>query len=173
MNARKCIGPLIAAAFLGVAVSLCVSAVSRGAKAAPDDTAAPRAATRAAEPVDCDFTQMNSTMRMAHVFRLGANPQEFADKTLRVAGVFLTQVDRTDGKRRFGCLLCEPGGCTCCAPGGVLEFEPKDSYAWPADFPSAESRITVTGRLKMVEAGDEQQPCSVPRLLDADIVPGG
>lgn len=81
----------------------------------------------------------------------------------------LTRVDMDDGKRYFGCLLGDPGGCSCCAPGNVLEFMPKDIYAWPTNFPPSESRITVTGRLKMAEVGPQGQTFSIPRLVDADM----
>ena len=90
-------------------------------------------------------------------------------KTLRISGTFLTRVDEKDGTRYFGCLMGDPGGCACCAPGGVLEFMPKDLYVWPTNFPPEESRITVTGRLKMFEVGTPEQSFTIPRLVDADM----
>ena len=63
----------------------------------------------------------------------------------------------------------DPGGCACCAPSGVLEFMPKESYVWPTNFPSVESRITLTGRLQMFEVGTPEQSFTIPRLVDADI----
>ena len=55
------------------------------------------------------------------------------------------------------------------AVAGVIEFEPKSSYKWPTSFPPIESRITVSGRLKMVAMEDGGQIYSVPRLFEADI----
>ena len=52
-----------------------------------------------------------------------------------------------------------------------MEFEPKSSYKWTTDFPSVNSRITISGLLKMVDVGDEKQSYSIPRLFDADISP--
>lgn len=124
--------------------------------------------------VDFDFTRMNATMRMTQLYRLAANPREFEGKTLRVSGAFLTRTDPNDGKRYFGCLLGNAGGCACCSPGGVLEFEPPHGLEWPKDFPPLESRITVTGRLKMVETGDQslRQPVfTIPRLVATRLTP--
>ena len=119
--------------------------------------------------VDFDLTRMNPTMRMTHAYRLAANPREFAGKTVRISGTFLTCVDPEDGKRRFACPMGDPSGCSCCAPGGVLEFMPKDAYVWPTNFPPVESRITVTGRLKMFDVGPQEQSVTIPRLVDADM----
>lgn len=46
---------------------------------------------------------------------------------------------------------------------------PKDSYAWPTNFPPLESRITVTGRLEMFTVGSPDQSFTVLRLVDASI----
>lgn len=159
--------PFVIVASLAV-VMLCAYSVMNDAKTSmPGGTGS----TNTAVKVDIDFTRMNSTMRMTQTYRLGTNPKEFDGKTLRVSGVLLTRIDKKDGKRYFGCLVGESGGCACCAPGGVLEFEPKSSYKWPTNFPPVESRITISGLLKMVEIGDEEQSYSIPRLLDAAISP--
>lgn len=119
--------------------------------------------------IDFDFTRMNQTIRATHAYRLAANPKEFAGKTLRVSGIFLSRLDKDDGKRYFGCFMGEPGGCSCCAPEGVVEFVPKASYVWPTSFPPVEGRITVTGRLKMLEVGPPWQAFTIPTLVDADM----
>ncbi len=165
MKANITARPLFVVAFISTVVLLCVDSVSKDVNFATDGTAA----TKKAVKVDHDFTRMNPTMRMTHTYRLAAKPSEFAGKTLRISGVFLTVVDKKDGKRRFGCLLGDSGGCSCCSPGGVLEFMPKDSYVWPTNFPPVESRITLTGRLKMFEVGTPEQSFTIPRLVDADI----
>ena len=166
MKAKMIARLFVAVAFLAAAVLLCVSSVMKAVNdPVPDDMAA----TNDAVKVDFDFTRMNDTMRTTYTYRLAASPKEFEGKTLRVSGTFLTRVDEKDGKRYFGCLMGDPGGCSCCAPGGVLEFMPKDSYVWPTDFPSVESRITLTGRLQMFEVETPEQSFTIPRLVDADI----
>lgn len=129
-------------------------------------------ATNAAA-VDFDFTRMNPTMRQTYNYRLAANPREFEGKTLRVAGIYLTRVDESDGKRYFGCLLSgAPGGCSCCSMGCVLEFEPSDPDDWATNCPPVESSIVVSGLLRMEVSGDNALPQSVatiPRLVGADV----
>ena len=130
-------------------------------------------APTAAAAVDFDFTQMNPTMRMTYIYRLAANPKEFEGKTLRVAGIYLTRVDESDGKRYFGCLLSDAsGGCSCCSMGYVLEFEPSDPDDWTTNCPPVESSIVVSGLLRMVETGDNalRQPvATIPRIVGADV----
>ncbi len=117
--------------------------------------------------VDIDFTKMNQTMQMTHLYRLAANPFEFTNKTIRLSGIFLTRVDEEDGKRYYGCTIGE-SACSCCSPG-VLDFFPKPSYKWPEDFPSANSRVTLVGKLSMYKIAEGMRGYEVPRLLDADV----
>jgi len=150
-----------------VGALLCIDSAPKQGGTADGDAAA----TNAAAAVDFDFTSMNATVRTAYAYRLGVNPREFEGKTVRISGSFLTLVDKKDGKRYFACMMGNSGGCACCAPGGVLEFEPKGSLKWPDDFPRAESRITVSGLLKLVEVEEDGQRYPVPRLFDADVLP--
>ena len=166
MKAKMIARLFVVVAFLAAAVLLCVSSVMKAVK---DPVPGGMAATNDAVKVDFDFTSMNDTMRMTYTYRLAAKPREFEGKTLRISGTFPTRADEKDGTRYFGCLMGDPGGCACCAPGGVLEFMPKDSYVWPTNFPSVESRITLTGRLRMFEVGTPEQSFTIPRLVDADM----
>ncbi len=156
---------LFGASFIAVVAVLCVASLSRNAVGASGGSLRKGGRLN----VDFDFTRMNPTVRTTYSFRLAADPTEFTGRVIRVSGKFLTRVDMDDGKRYFGCLLGDPGGCSCCAPGNVLEFMPKDIYAWPTNFPPSESRITVTGRLKMAEVGPQGQTFSIPRLVEADM----
>ena len=165
MKTKIAARPFFVIAFCAVVVLLCVYSMSEAANLGQDGAPA----TNETVKVDYDFTRMNPTMRMTYTYRLGANPKEFVGKTLRISGTLLTRVDKEDGKRYFGCFMGDPGGCSCCSPGGVLEFMPKDSYAWPTNFPPLESRVTITGRLKMFEVGTPEQSFTIPRLVDADI----
>ena len=66
----------------------------------------------------------------------------------------------------------DAGGCACCSKGFVLEFDPSDSDAWATNWPSIDSPITVSGRLEMIETGDNalRQPIvKMPRLVDATV----
>ena len=118
---------------------------------------------------EIDFTRMNPTMKMSYAYRLAANPEEFAGKTVRISGQFLTRIDEEDGKRYFGCLIGDAAGCSCCSSAFVLEFTSKAGYAWPTNFPPAESMIRLTGTLKMFEVVESGQSYEIPRLVDAEI----
>ena len=163
MNAKR--RTFLVAAILVAVVLLCVAPAMKDASPAPGGTSS----TNDSMKVDFDFTSMNATIRATYMYRLAAVPSEFEGKTLRVSGTFLTRVDKEDGKRYFGCLIGASGGCSCCSAGGVLEFLPKDCYVWPTNFPQLESRVTITGRLKMFEVGNPEQSFTIPRLVDADI----
>ncbi len=165
MKAKKIVKTSLAVALFAAAVLLCIDSASMNVNSVPSSATA----TNGCEKVDFDFTRMNPTVRMTHVYRLASSPTEFSGKTFRISGMFLTRVDEEDGKRYFGCLMSDPGGCSCCAPGGVLEFIPRECYVWPTNFPPSESRVTVTGRLKMFDIGPQEQSLSIPRLVDADI----
>lgn len=131
----------------------------------------PPAAVEGAEkeevPIDIDFTRMNKTIQTSAAYRLMANPSQYVGKTIRMSGMFLTRVDKKDGKRYYGCEFMDPG-CSCCAPG-VMEFVPKEKYKWPTDFPDEESLVKVTGRLEMYEISVGQRTYTVPHLVDADV----
>ena len=165
MKAKKIVKASLAVALFAAAVLLCIDSASMNVNSVPSSATA----TNGCEKVDFDLTRMNPTVRMTHVYRLASSPTEFSGKTFRISGMFLTRVDKEDGKRYFGCLMSDPGGCSCCAPGGVLEFIPRECYVWPTNFPPSESRITVTGRLKMFDIGPQEQSLTIPRLVDADI----
>lgn len=177
MKAKTIVRAFFAAALLAAVALVCACPLWENVNCARKDGdagSAIAASMNEAAKVDFDFTKMNSTVLMSHMYRLAANPKEFVGKTLRISGMFLTRVDASDGKRYFGCLMGDPGECSCCAPGGVFEFMPKDPCVWPTDFPPLESRITVIGRLQMFEVGDNNlrhTEFSIPRLVDAEIVP--
>ena len=156
---------------VAVVVALCILNATCDAKSALEQSGC-ATATNEAVKIDFDFARMNSTMMATYTYRLAANPKEFVGKTLRLSGIFLTRVDKEDGKRYFGCLTGGSGGCSCCAPGSVLEFMPKETYAWPTNFPPLESRITVTGRLEMFNVGSPDQSFIIPHLVDASISVG-
>lgn len=165
MKAKITARPFLGIALVSVVAWLCVYPTSKGAKSSVNESPA----TNENVKVDFDFTCMNPTMKMTYTYRLGASPKEFEGKALRISGIFLTRVDKEDGKRYFGCFMGDPGGCSCCAPGGVLEFIPRECYVWPTNFPPSKSRVTVTGRLKMFDIGPQGQSLTIPRLVDADI----
>ena len=123
------------------------------------------------EKVDVDLTKVSETVKFGYWARLASRPDEFAGKTLRVSGFFMTTVE--EGKRYFGCLLADQMGCSCCAPGGVMEFVPKGTYRWPEDFPGEDEALTVTGRLQMLDrnaSGLGPNASGIPCLVDADIL---
>lgn len=129
-------------------------------------------ATNSSAEVDIDLMRMSQTARFTCAYRLNANPAEFEGKTFRISGSFVTRVDEEDGRRHFGCRMDDAGGCACCSMGFVLEFDPSDSEAWATNWPSIDTPITMSGRLEMIETGDnmQRQPIvKMPRLVDATV----
>ena len=165
MKAKKILKTSLVFALFAAVVLLCIDSVSKNVNSG----SASAEATNGCEKADFDFTRMNPTVRMTHAYRLSSVPTEFAGKTFRISGTFLTREDNEIGKRYFGCLIGEGGGCSCCEPSGVLDFMPKESYVWPTNFPPVYSRITVTGRLKVLKVGPQNDPVTIPCLVDADI----
>lgn len=167
MNIRdvcRVVGSIVAGLAIG---SACTPATGGGI--ATDVSAA---STNSSADVDIDLTRMSQTARFSCEYRLNANPSEFEGKTLRISGSLVTRVDEDDGRRHFGCRMDDAGGCACCSMGVVLEFVPSDSEAWATSWPSIDSLITVSGRLEMVQIGDNalRQPVvRIPRLVDADV----
>ncbi len=102
---------MFAVFLLAAVVALCILNATCDAKSALEQSGG-SAATNDAVKVDFDFTRMNSTMMATYSYRLAANPKEFAGKTLRISGIFLTRVDEEDGKRYFGCLMGNSEGCS-------------------------------------------------------------
>ncbi len=168
MNIQTLAMPVLVGAVLAGAALLYVNATAR-------DVASP--ALHPEElgdcvPVDLDFTRMNATMQATYLYRLTATPSEFAGKSMRLAGAFLTGIDAADGQRHYGCLVGNAAGCACCSPALILEFIPKDAYVWPTDFPPKESPVTIVGTLEMFEVGDNRlnPPITqVPKLTNADL----
>lgn len=155
--------------FSALAVMSLVGAYSVPRRDAEPAAGAEERKDDASAKVDLDFTQMNQTVSTTYFYRLAASPKEFEGSTIRISGTFLTQVDETDGKRYFGCLVGNPGGCSCCGPAGILEFEPVGASQWPTNFPPVDSAITVTGRLRIVETRLRTRSISTPLICDATI----
>lgn len=155
-----------------VIVAFLAAMAQTGVYSAPKDTkpaTSDVATTNNSEKVDFDFTRMNQTMRATYIYRLAGNPGDFAGKTLRISGQFVTGIDENDGIRRYGCLLMDQGGC--CSQG-VLEFIPRDTYAWPTNCPPIQARITLCGRIKIVEVREGKRSLSIPQIQDAEIIVG-
>lgn len=160
---------LALAAMLPAAAWLALEHVARRG-AAPASGGAEKSAREGR--IDLDFTRMNETVLATHLYRLAVNPKEFAGKTLRIAGTFLTRVDEDDGKRYFAVLAGEEGRCACCPSGMIVEFVPKASLVWPRDFPPAESPAVATGRLEMFEIETPDGTFKAARLVDAEVSGG-
>ena len=90
MKAKKIVKTSLAVALFAAAVLLCIDSASMIANPVPSSATA----TNGCEKVDFDFTRMNPTVRMTHVYRLASSPTEFSGKTFRISGMFLTRVDK-------------------------------------------------------------------------------
>lgn len=106
---------------------------------APFEEPARAASSGAYDAVDVDLTLLSSTMVYSEVFNMVYEPESYEGKTVKMTG--LLSAYEADGKLYLACIV--PDATACCAQG--LEFELKDSYSYPDDFPENGSEITVAG----------------------------
>jgi hypothetical protein len=66
-------------------------------------------------------------------------PENYIGKTVKMHGNFATQ--EYNGQRLYACIVQD--ATACCAQG--LEFQLKDSYVYPDDYPEPGTEITVVG----------------------------
>ena len=95
--------------------------------------------------VDIDLTLLSSTMVYSEVYNMVYDPESYEGKTVKITGIFLSY--EVDGKIYFSCII--PDATACCAQG--LEFELKDNYIYPDDYPEQGAEITILGTFTMYQ----------------------
>ena len=87
-----------------------------------------------------DLTFMTGTVIYAEVVNMLTNPSEYANKRIKIKGLFATGKDNEDNLI-FGCLI--PDATACCAQG--IQFVLVDEYRYPYDYPELGEDIVVEG----------------------------
>ncbi len=89
--------------------------------------------------VDLDLSEMSGTIVYSQVYNMMYEPEQYIGKTVKMQGAFSTQ--EFNNIRYFACIVQD--ATACCAQG--LEFQLKDSYVYPDDYPEPGTEITVVG----------------------------
>ena len=97
--------------------------------------------------VDVDLSTLSTTMVYAQVYDMMTKPDEFMGKTIKASGAFAVYTDEASGKNYYACIIQD--ATACCQQG--LEFEPKDKYSYPDDFPELGTEVTVIGTFDTYE----------------------
>lgn len=114
-----------------------------------------------ADKVDIDLTGLNQNMIFGEMYNMLATPEDYFGKTVKITGQFDSVVDEQTGRRYYAVFVLD--ATACCQQG--WEFEVKDNYKYPDDFPKPGDEITVTGEYSSFEEG-EFKYCG---LIKADI----
>jgi hypothetical protein len=115
--------------------------------------------------VDIDWSELSLTMIEAEYTRILSNANDYSDKTIRANGLYYT-LEFGNPANRFHYIIVIPGD-ECCWMG--LEFRRDDEYSFPADYPSQNAIIQITGTLrKNEEIGPSYLYIAVDDLLVID-----
>ncbi|MCR5090975.1 MAG: hypothetical protein K6C08_15865 [Oscillospiraceae bacterium] len=131
----------------------------------PLQTSVPSASEADTSTIDVDLTQLSSTMVYSEVYAMMYEPEQYIGKTVKMNGLFST-MKADDGKMYFACVVQD--ATACCAQG--LEFEPKDSYVFPDDYPDPGDDITVVGIFDTYEEEYGGDRYMVLILRDAELL---
>ncbi len=110
--------------------------------------------------IDIDLTELSANMVFSEVSGMMMDPASYVGKVIKMDGIASCFYDENQGKYYFACIVQD--ATECCAQG--IEFELKDTYTYPDDFPADGEQITVVGVFTVYEE-DGFNYCT---LLDAD-----
>ena len=139
------------AALLVMAAALAaLASCAGGASATGSD-----AAGETQKTADLDLTALSLTMVYSEVYNMMVEPDDYEGKSVKVKGKFSVYHDEESGKDYFACLI--PDASECCSQG--LEFQPKEGYQYPDDYPKAEEDIVVQGVFGTYEENGNRYCC--------------
>ncbi len=91
------------------------------------------------DEAEIDLTGLEKGALYVTVGTMNGSPEEYAGKTVRMAGIFET--DETQTGRRFYCSVPDYAGCCFVS----VEIRPAGDLRFPEDWPETGSVFTVTG----------------------------
>lgn len=109
---------------------------------------APESAHSEDRTVDFDLTGLNTNMLYAEVFHMGAYPEKYNGKTIKLTGTFARFPKSVDEKGLsasndtvYVCMISD--AMACCSIG--IEFTPEKGSSFWTNPPEVGSKITITG----------------------------
>lgn len=116
------------------------------------------------EQVDYDLTVMGSEMVYAMVYQLMTNPEEYADKTIKIEGTYYSTYYEPSEKYYHYVVIKD--ATACCTQG--VEFVWDDgNHQYPEEYPKEDQEVIATGTFETYqEDGDRNLYC---RLRDASL----
>lgn len=100
-----------------------------------------------AEGADVNLTRLSRTIVYSEVYNMLTHPGEYGGTTVRMHGKFSVYENPQNGARYFACAIAD--ATACCSQG--LEFVLNGTYAYPRNYPSLGSDVTVTGEFRTYE----------------------
>lgn len=111
--------------------------------------------------VDLDLSELSSSIAYAQIYNMKYTPDDYIGKTVKIRGQFAYYENPDTKVRYFACIITD--GTGCCSQ--ELEFIPVGEHAYPDDYPTIGSEITVTGTCEVHEK-NEYRYC---RLVNATV----
>lgn len=109
--------------------------------------------------VDVDLTTMSSTMVYSEVLNMQQKPDDYLGKIVKMKGPF--NVTEIDDNRYYACVIAD--ATACCSTG--IEFVWAGDHAYPDDYPTPDTEITVTGTFNIYTEGNSKYL----QLKDAEV----
>lgn len=104
-----------------------------------------------AQKIDLDLTKLNTMMQYSTLFNIMTKPDDYTGKIIKINGLFDSAKDPDTGIDYFAVVVMDASAC--CASG--LDFELKNNYQYPKDYPEIGAKITVIGKFERYTEGED------------------
>ncbi len=101
-----------------------------------------------------DLSAEPSSMVYTFIFNMSMYRDNFMGKTIKIKGAYSDMYIEERDRHYFACLVTD--ATACCTQG--LEFELKDEYKFPDDYPSDGEEIVVEGVFDVYDEDGETYP---------------
>ena len=81
------------------------------------------------------------TLKPSEVYNMMLSPEDYTGKTVKMEEIYSVFYDEVSDKYYFACIIMD--ATACCSQG--IEFELRDDYKYPDDYPEEGSYICVEG----------------------------
>lgn len=122
---------------------------TKGEKKAKAKNKASKENAYAEDEINNDLTKLSTTMVFSELYNILAEAESNFGSIIRIKGKFDYYKDEESGKMYYGVFVTD--ATACCQQG--LEFQPKEHYKFPDDYPKKGTWMTVTGEFQAYEDG--------------------